>query len=98
MKKFNFEEEPLLTTESKRKNQNLKYNMLYEKAKIKNEMVKLIYEKNNELKIKQELSECTFTPKINQREKQENIIQLTQCQPDGLYYRNMNWNRQIKEK
>jgi hypothetical protein len=98
MKKFNIEDERLLTTETRKKNENIKFNMLYEKAKIKNEMIKLIQEKNNELKVKQELVECTFTPKINRKDKQDFNIQLTQNQPDALYYRNINWNRQIKEK
>lgn len=98
MRKFNIEEEQILTTEAKKQNENLKFNMLYEKAKIKNEMIKLIHEKNNQLKIKQELVECTFTPKINRKENKNNVVQMSQNQPDGLYYRNINWNRQIKEK
>ena len=39
--------------------------LLYEKGKIKNEVNKLMFVKNNEIKEKQELSECTFKPRTN---------------------------------
>jgi hypothetical protein len=97
IRKFNNEEEEPLVTEPKRKTPDFRYNMLYEKAKIKNEMIKIIYEKNNELKIQQELTECTFKPKIISKKKDEKVFQLNQCK-DNLYIRNMHWNRQKKEK
>jgi hypothetical protein len=43
--------------------------MLYEKAKIKNEVNKLMYQKNNQLKEEHELSKCTFKPKLLTKKK-----------------------------
>jgi hypothetical protein len=43
--------------------------LLYEKGKIKNEVNKLIFIKNNEIREKAELSECTFKPRTNSVKK-----------------------------
>jgi hypothetical protein len=66
--------------------------MLYEKAKIKNEVNKINFYKNMEIKDNMELDRCTFTPKINERKnkKEENL---------KLIYRNTNiYNRSLQWK
>ncbi len=66
-------------------------NFLYERAKIKNELAKILRTKNNYLKEQEELSKCTFHPKINQINK-NNLIK------DTIYTRNVNWKTKTKEK
>ena len=66
--------------------------MLYERAKIKNEVNKINFYKNMEIKDNMELDRFTFTPKINERKnkKEENL---------KLIYRNTNiYNRSLQWK
>lgn len=39
--------------------------LLYEKGKLKNELLKIIQLKNHELDVKQDLASCTFRPRVN---------------------------------
>lgn len=57
-----------------------KCHFLYEKGKIKNEVNRIMFKKNSELRLKKELDECTFAPKINQNYK---IV------TDGRYFQGM---------
>ena len=71
--------------------------LLYEKGKIKNEVNKLIIQKNFELKDKQLLSKCTFKPRINS-------VKTLSARKDSnkfaynVYERNDNWMRNRNEK
>jgi hypothetical protein len=72
---------------------------------IKNELIKMIFEKNNEIKSMNELKECTFKPNIlkssqtlkflhGEKEK-DNMKSLYER---NLYWKNKNNERIIKEK
>lgn len=43
--------------------------MMYERGKIKNEIIKRLIDKNEEMKLKKEISECTWKPKTNEKIK-----------------------------
>jgi len=67
--------------------------LLYEKGKIKNEVNKLIFLKNHEIKEKQQLSECTFLPRTNSARKIE--VRKTQ---DKFYDRAIHWKKTKEER
>jgi hypothetical protein len=46
--------------------------MMYENGKLKNEINKILFSKNEELKMKKEVSECTWKPKTNEKIKNGN--------------------------
>jgi len=79
----------------KKKNEYEKCYLLYEKAKIKNEVNRLMFEKHSELKERQELSECTFKPKLN-----KNIMQLNNQKQtiNDTYKRNITWKLRNEER
>ena len=80
--------------------------LLYEKGMIKNEMMRALHEKNNEIKAQQEMMECTFKPSIiksfKRRESlatQENISVIHNINDiSTVYERNKNWVQQKKDK
>lgn len=69
--------------------------LLYEKGKIKNEVSKLINQKNNELREQKELSECTFKPKVNKLNRKNSMGEFEQ---KGIYDRAINWKKRKNEK
>ena len=73
--------------------------LLYEKGKIKNEVNKLIYIKNNEIREKAEMSECTFKPRTNSAKKIFTNKDLT-SRPfkENIYQRNVNLKRKYNER
>ncbi len=79
--------------------------LLHEKSKIKNEVVSLIYEKNNELKMMKEMSECTFRPRTNSLEYLRTAKEITTNEyikkSDDLknqYERSTYWKKLKNEK
>lgn len=71
--------------------------ILYEKAKIKNEVNKIMFLKNYEIKEQKELEECTFKPKINLDIMEDPYYNVQKFETDdhnpnkSLYDRSMNW-------
>jgi hypothetical protein len=79
--------------------------LLHEKSKIKNEVVSLIYEKNNELKMMKEMSECTFRPRTNSLEYLRTAKEITTNEYikksddlKNLYERSTFWKKIKNEK
>jgi len=70
-------------------------NFLYEKAKIKNELAKILVNKNNHIREQEELSKCTFHPKINQN--RSDLISNDMIK-NSIYTRNVNWKTKTQEK
>lgn len=70
-------------------------NQLYENGKIKNEVSRLINQKNSILRDQKELSECTFRPKINCMYLMKTVHNLDQ---HGVYDRAINWKKRKIEK
>lgn len=83
----------------------LRSNILYEKGLIKNELIKMIYEKNNEIKSINELKDCTFKPitlkssktfkSLNVEKEKDKVKSLYDR---NIYWKNKNNERIIKEK
>jgi len=68
--------------------------MLYEKGKIKNELNKMIFQKNYEVRAYKELEECTFQPRTNSTEflkKRESITEYLRHNEDTFYQKNLYW-------
>ena len=70
---------------------------LFEKGKIKNEVNKLIIQKNNELKEMQLLSKCTFKPATNTVKLIKNS-QKDSTRTGNLYDRNEYWRKNKIDK
>ncbi len=74
---------------------------LYENGKIKNEVSRLLAQKNEEIKRQNELRECTFFPKTNFNDRfigDKNINnQMLKKLDSNFYERILNW-QQKKEK
>ena len=70
--------------------------LLYEKGKIKNEVNKLIIQKNFELKEKQMLSKCTFKPRTNSVKFLKTNIK--ESQRGTLYERTEFWKKNKLDK
>jgi len=66
--------------------------LLYEKGKIRNEVNKLIYLKNNEVKKKEEMTECTFAPRTNSMGK---IIPNKKV---NFYHKTIQWKKKNDEQ
>lgn len=72
---------------------------LYEKGKLKIELSRLLFTKNMELKIQEELKDCTFKPKLNKphnlpkevKEKLYNNIAYEFDLKEPIYYRQAKW-------
>jgi hypothetical protein len=72
--------------------------MLYERAKIKNEVNKINFFKNIEIKESIEFEECTFKPQINERKnKQEENLKLI-YKNTKIYNRNLQWKENKQHK
>ena len=71
--------------------------LLYEKGKIKNEVNRLMYQKNNELKEQKELSQCTFRPKTNTNYRRADNVVVRNDNID-TYNRNIYWKSRNIEK
>jgi hypothetical protein len=72
--------------------------MLYEKARIKNEVNKINFYKNIEIKDNMELNGCTFVPKINERKnKQEENLKLV-YKNTNIYNRSLQWKENKHSK
>jgi hypothetical protein len=79
--------------------------LLYEKGKIKNEVNKLLYEKNYDRKAQDELSRCTFKPfvlppknKLSTQNIQETKMTKSNKRASSIYNRNINWAKATNEK
>ena len=72
--------------------------LLYEKGKIKNEVNKLIIQKNYELKEKQLLSKCTFKPITNSVRFITPTSIKDSNKSSSIYDRNEYWNKNKLEK
>jgi len=64
---------------------------MYEKGKIKNEINRLMFHKNEEVKEQNELSLCTWKPELNKRnnKKEENLKVL--YSQTKIYNRTQSW-------
>jgi len=72
--------------------------ILYERGKIKNEVNRIMYHKNEELKIQSELKKCTWKPHLNKLSKklEENLKVLTK--DTKIYNRAMTWKFKNNQK
>jgi hypothetical protein len=72
--------------------------ILYERGKIKNEVNRIMYHKNEELKIQGELQNCTWKPQLNKVSKklEDNIKLLTK--DTKIYNRAMTWKFKNNQK
>jgi hypothetical protein len=72
--------------------------MLYEKGKIKNEVNRIMYHKNEELKAQEDLKSCTWVPKTNKLNKklEENLKIITK--DTKIYNRAMKWKFKKNQK
>ncbi len=73
--------------------------LLYEKGMIKNELMRTLQEKNNQIRDQQQMVECTFKPVINNSYKNK----LGKCvlgneDKSKIYTRNTNKQKQFNEK
>jgi hypothetical protein len=68
---------------------------LYEQGKIKNEVTRLINQKNMELREQKELSECTFKPKTNKLNRKSSVRDFEE---NRIYDRAINWKKRKIEK
>jgi hypothetical protein len=111
MKKYNLAEaeENLAKNGADGKVKIERYNMLYEKGKIKNDVIKMLHEKSNVIKVQNEMSQCTFKPKLNpDKKKSNNKVLSTNYVPNNnnvnkeeksdIFSRNAYWNQQKNEK
>lgn len=104
LNKYDYEEEEEVVPVKKEKEEKKvteRFEILYEKGKIKNELIKMMHEKNNEIKAQQELSECTFKPRLNIPKKSKNgsaVKKSVKEQRGSIYTRNVYWNQQKTEK
>ena len=90
------EEENKILETQKKQNANERCHLLYEKGKIKNEVNKLIFQKNSELKEQQELSLCTFKPKLNMKDRKfDNPLGRAEI---DTYERNKTWKLRNNER
>jgi len=75
---------------------------LYENGKIKNEINRLLVQKNEELKRQIELRECTFFPKTNFSDKftgDNNINnQMLKKLDSNFYERILSWQQKVEKK
>ena len=72
--------------------------LLYEKGKIKNEVNKLVFVKNNEIKEKKELSECTFKPRTNSAKKLIIKDEKIEEKDKKMFERASNWMKKTSDK
>ena len=72
--------------------------ILYEKGLIKNELVKMVYEKNVEIKSAKELKDCTFKPNILKTSQTLKNFTTDQPKVKSLYDRNLYWKNRANEK
>lgn len=71
--------------------------VLYEQAKIKNIYIERIQNQNKNMKIKKEIENCTFNPRINKKSKL--IFSTSKLnQNSDIYERNLDWEMQKNEK
>lgn len=93
------EEEEYLMQQKKKKEEAIeRCMMLYERAKIKNEVNKINFFKNMEIKENIELEECSFHPQINERKnKQEENLKLV-YKNTKIYNRNLQWKENKQHK
>jgi len=93
------EEEKYLRHQKMKKEEALeRCMMLYERAKIKNEVNKINFFKNIEIKESIEFEECTFKPQINERKnKQEENLKLI-YKNTKIYSRNLQWKENKQHK
>ena len=92
------EEEEKRRLKEKHENALERCMMLYERAKIKNEVDKLNFYKNIEVKENKELNNCSFKPFINERNnKQEENLKLI-YKNTKIYNRSQQWKENIEHK
>lgn len=93
------EEEEYLRQQKKKKEEAIeRCMMLYERAKIKNEVNKINFFKNIEIKENMELEECSFHPQINERKnKQEENLKLI-YKNTKIYNRSLQWKENKQHK
>jgi hypothetical protein len=85
--------------EEEKKKQSMERSfMLYEKGKIKNEIHRIMYHKNEELKIQNELKECTWKPTLTKLNgKMEENLKLI-LKDTKIYNRAIKWQSKTSQK
>jgi hypothetical protein len=72
---------------------------MYENGKLKNQINKILFTKNEELKMKKEVSECTWKPKTNEKIKSRNEkSKLYFEKSNKLIDRVVNWKKKKEQK
>ena len=74
---------------------------LYQQAKTKNEKNRKLYEQNNEDRLKKEMQECTFKPKLSlppKQKREKDYSNNVKSDFKKFHERNMKWKQQIDEK
>jgi hypothetical protein len=72
---------------------------MYEYGKIKNEINKIMYHKNEEMKIQSELSACTWKPKINKQiSKGGENHRIYYNNSSKIHDRIINWKHKKEQK
>ncbi len=89
-----------LNSKKEKKVGEIRSNILYEKGMIKNELIKIICEKNIEIKGMNEVKECTFKPTINKSIKSLKYLNTEKDkeQARNLYERNLFWKNKTNER
>ena len=84
--------------ETRRKQSLERCLILYEKGKIKNYVNTIMYQKNEELKIQNEMKECSWKPKLTKINKklEENIKIFTR--DTKIYDRSIQWKIKTEQK
>lgn len=70
--------------------------LLYEKGKIKNEVNRIMFLKNEELKVQNEMKDCTWKPQLNKINKQLEHKLLSNGMK--IYNRSIKWLAQNSQK
>jgi hypothetical protein len=71
---------------------------LYERGKIKNEVNRILYHKNEELKQQSELQKCTFIPKVNKLNENKFSNLSILLKNTKIYNRTMLWKYRNNDK
>ena len=72
--------------------------LMYEDGKIKNEINKIMYHKNEEIKAQSELSVCTWKPKINKKINKGGENQRLYYNNTKIHDRFINWKEKKQHK
>jgi len=87
--------DPSLSQDREKKTSVDKCTELYKNAKVKSQVQQLMIKKNQEYKEQNDLSKCTFKPKLNRTNNDNNNKEFNE---KGVYERNFNFLKKKGEK